>query len=54
MRRAMTMIVAPGVAAYLAVRQEELNRLVDTFPEMWTQIRGGEFRHRLAKVVGEL
>lgn len=54
MRRAMTMIVAPGVAAYLAARQEELNRLVDTFPEMWAQIRGGEFRHRLAEVVGEL
>ena len=53
-RRAMTMIVAPGVAAYLAARQEELNRLVDTFPQMWTQIRGDGFSRRLAKVVGEL
>jgi CHAD domain-containing protein len=54
MRRAMRMIVAPGVAAYLAVRQEELNRLVDTFPEMWAQIRGADFSRRLGKVVGEL
>ena len=53
-RSAMTMIVAPGVAAYLAARQEELNRLVDTFPQMWTAIRGDGFSRRLAKVVGEL
>ena len=53
-RGAMSMIVAPGVAAYLAARQEELNNLVDTFPQMWTHIRGGEFSRRLAKVVGEL
>jgi CHAD domain-containing protein/transposase-like protein len=53
-RSAMTMIVAPGVAAYLAARQEELNHLVDTFPEMWTQIRGDGFSRRLARVVGEL
>ena len=53
-RSAMTMIVAPGVAAYLAARQEELNRLVDTFPQMWTTIRGDGFSRRLAKVGGEL
>ena len=53
-RSAMTMIVAPGVAAYLAARQEELNRLVDTFPQMWIAIRGDGFSRRLAKVVGEL
>jgi CHAD domain-containing protein len=53
-RRALTMIVAPGVATYLAARQEELNRLVDTFPEMWVKIRGDGFSTRLAKVVGEL
>jgi CHAD domain-containing protein/transposase len=53
-RRAMTMIVAPGVATYLAARQEELGRLVDTFPEMWVTIRGDGFSRRLAKVVGEL
>jgi CHAD domain-containing protein len=54
MRRAMTMIVAPGVATYLAARQEELNRLVDTFPEMWTKIRGADFSRRLGQVVGAL
>jgi CHAD domain-containing protein len=53
-RHALTMIVAPGVATYLAARQEELNRLVDTFPEMWVKIRGDGFSTRLAKVVGEL
>ena len=53
-RRALAMIVAPGVATYLAARQEELNRLVDTFPEMWVKIRGDGFSRRLAKVVGEL
>ena len=53
-RRALKMIVAPGVATYLAARQEELNRLVDTFPRMWVKIRGDGFSRRLAKVVGEL
>ena len=53
-RRAMTMLVAPGVAAYLAARQAELNRLVDTFPEMWVAIRGDGFSRRLARVVGAL
>ena len=50
----MTMLVAPGVAAYLAARQAELNRLVDTFPEMWVTIRGDGFSRRLARVIGEL
>ncbi|HUK77579.1 MAG TPA: CHAD domain-containing protein [Thermoleophilia bacterium] len=53
-RRDMTMLVAPGVAAYLAARQAELNRLVDTFPEMWVTIRGDGFSRRLARVIGEL
>ena len=53
-RRDMTMLVAPGVAAYLAARQAELNRLVDTFPEMWVTIRGGGFSRQLARVIGEL
>ena len=53
-RRAMPMIVAPGVAAYLAARQTELNELVDTFPTMWAKIRGESFGHGLAAVVGDL
>ena len=48
-RRALAMIVAPGVATYLAARQEELNRLVDTFPEMWTH----DPRRRLQPASGE-
>ena len=53
-RRAMPMIVAPGVATYLAARQGELNELVDTFPTMWTKIRGEAFGRGLAGVVGDL
>ena len=53
-RHAMTMVVAPGVAAYLAARQDELRRLVDAFPAMWTAIRGESFTARLARVVGSL
>ena len=52
--REMSMIVAPGVAAYLAWRQDELRRLVDTFPETWAKVRGPEFNHRLAQIVAEL
>jgi CHAD domain-containing protein len=53
-RRIMPMIVAPGVAAYLAARQAELNELVDTFPAMWTKVRGEAFGHGLAAVIGDL
>ena len=31
-------VVAPGVAAYLAARQEELGKLVITFPEVWPDV----------------
>jgi hypothetical protein len=50
----MPMIVAPGVAAYLAARQAELNELVESFPTMWTKVRGEAFGRRLAVVVGDL
>ena len=36
-------IVAPGVAAYLAARQIELQRLVDTFPKAWKRIQSADF-----------
>jgi CHAD domain-containing protein/transposase-like protein len=39
-------VVAPGVATYMAVRQTEIERLVDTFPQAWSKIRDPEF-HRL-------
>ncbi|MCP4544559.1 MAG: CHAD domain-containing protein [Chloroflexi bacterium] len=36
-------IVAPGVASYLATRQIELQRLLDTFPQVWSSFQGPEF-----------
>ncbi len=53
-RRATPVVVAPGVAAYMAARQDELRRLVETFPETWGTIGGDTFRTRLARVVGSL
>jgi len=47
-------IVAPGVAAYLAARQIELQRLVETFPQVWTWFHGPEFSRSVAAVVSEL
>lgn len=43
-------VVAPGVAAYLAWRQQELRRLIDTFPVVWEKIDGPEFGRELALV----
>ena len=44
-------IVAPGVATYLAFRQRELQRLLDTFPDTWKKVNGPEFGRRLATVL---
>jgi len=41
-------IVAPGVAAYLAARQAELQQLVDTFPQAWDRIQSAEFGQLVA------
>jgi CHAD domain-containing protein len=41
-------IVAPGVAAYLAARQVELQQLVDTFPQAWKHIQSAEFGQLVA------
>jgi len=41
-------IVAPGVAAYLAARQIELQHLVDTFPQAWAQIQNPDFGRLVA------
>jgi len=43
-------IVAPGVAAYLASRQRELQELIDTFPSTWPKVNGAEFGRELAAV----
>jgi len=49
-----TPIVAPGVAAYLAFRQAEIQRLVETFPAAWDPIRGPEFGQLLARSIAVL
>jgi len=41
-------IVAPGVAFYLASRQIELQRLLDTFPQAWTKIQDAAFGELVA------
>jgi CHAD domain-containing protein/uncharacterized protein YjbK len=47
-------IVAPGVAAYLAARQAELQELINTFPEVWAGIQAHDFRERVAAAVSVL
>jgi len=45
---------APGVAVYLAVKQNEIERLMRTFGPVWDQIRGSEFSRPLAGLVAAL
>jgi CHAD domain-containing protein/inorganic triphosphatase YgiF len=47
-------IVAPGVAAYLATRQAELQHLLDTFPQAWGRFQRPEFGQLVASVVAPL
>ena len=47
-------IVAPGVATYLATRQAELQRLVDTFPQVWVPFQRPEFGELVAAAVTPL
>ena len=47
-------IVAPGAARYLTARQEEMERLVVTFPEVWPTVAGNEFSRELAAVIAEI
>ncbi len=47
-------IVAPGVAAYLAARQNEIQERVTAFPSVWEQISSAEFSQRLAAIVAAL
>ncbi len=47
-------IVAPGAARYLCARQEEMERLVLTFPEAWPTVAGNEFSRELAAVIAEI
>ncbi len=50
MSRPAEPVVAPGVAAYLAARQLELQRLLDTFPQVWALINSSEF----VRLVGDM
>jgi CHAD domain-containing protein len=47
-------IVAPDAARYLLARQEEMERLVLTFPEAWPTVAGSEFSRGLASVIAEI
>jgi len=46
--------VAPGAARYLAVRQDEMERLVLTFPDVWPSVAGSTFSRELATVIAEI
>jgi CHAD domain-containing protein len=46
-RRPRTLIVAPGVAAYLAARQTEIREHVQRFPQVWAPISHSEFKNQL-------
>jgi CHAD domain-containing protein len=47
-------LIAPGVVAYLAVKQRELQRLIETFPQAWERFSRAEVRQFLASAVSEL
>ena len=47
-------IVAPGEARYMAARQEEMERLVRTFPEVWPTVAGPDFSRELATVIADI
>jgi CHAD domain-containing protein len=47
-------VIAPGVAAYLAARQTELQRLVDAFPQIWSRFQDPRFSQLVAVVVAVL
>jgi CHAD domain-containing protein len=47
-------VVAPGVTAYLATQQAELQHLLETFPRAWQRLVGPEFSRMIAEAVIEL
>jgi CHAD domain-containing protein len=47
-------LIAPGVVAYLAHKQRELQALVETFPDAWQAFNQPELRHALADAVAVL
>ena len=50
-RRRRTLIVAPGVATYLAARQNEIHELVQTFPQIWSPIIHADFKRQLLALI---
>lgn len=47
-------IVAPGAARYLAARQEEMERLVLAFPDVWPTVAGVDFSRDLAALIADI
>ena len=47
-------VIAPGVAAYLAVKQSELQRLLDTFPPLWQGFHNGGLSRTVAAAIAVL
>jgi CHAD domain-containing protein len=47
-------VVAPGVAVYMADKQAELKRLLDTFPEMWAYFQTPEFKQTVTVILAPL
>jgi CHAD domain-containing protein len=47
-------VIAPGVAAYLAAKQSELQHLLETFPKEWQRLTGTGFSQRVADAVSVL
>jgi len=47
-------LIAPGVVAYLAVKQRELQALVETFPQVWEVFNQPSTRRALATAIGVL
>jgi len=41
----------PGVEAYLAVKQAEIEQLLNTFPDAWQVLKGSEFSQMVAETV---
>jgi CHAD domain-containing protein len=45
---------APGVAGYLAAREAEARRLLDTFDQAWLRIQNADFGHQTMAALSEL
>jgi hypothetical protein len=41
----------PGVEAYLTAKQVELEHLLESFPEVWRQLKEDEFSRMVAEAV---